>query len=52
MESGWALVAHPCYPSYRGARDQEDCQPLANSSRDPISIKSITNKVLAEWLRW
>jgi hypothetical protein len=27
-------------------------QPLANSSEDPISKKSITKKGLLEWLKW
>jgi hypothetical protein len=42
-----ALAAHTCNPSYSGSRDEEDpglkpAQP--NSSQDPISKKSITEK--------
>jgi hypothetical protein len=41
-----ALIAHACNPSYWGVRDQEDqgSKPAqANSLRDPISKKSITD---------
>jgi hypothetical protein len=41
-----ALVAHAYNPSYSGGRGQEDrgLKPArANSSRDPISKKPITN---------
>jgi hypothetical protein len=46
--SGWAPVAHTCNPSYSGGRDQEDCglKPTwANSSRDPISKKTLHKKL-------
>jgi hypothetical protein len=45
-------VAHACYPSYSGGRDQEDCgskPALANSSQAPIS-KVPSPKGLVEWL--
>jgi hypothetical protein len=40
-------VAHACNPSYSGGRDQEDhgLKPAqANSSRDPISEKTFTER--------
>jgi hypothetical protein len=46
-QSGQALVAQACNPSYSGDRDQEDRDlklAWANSSQDPISRKSITKK--------
>jgi hypothetical protein len=45
---GQVLEAHAYNPSYSGGRDQEDksSKPAhANSSRDPISIKPITNRI-------
>jgi hypothetical protein len=42
-----ALVVHACNPNYSRGRDQEDpgSKPAqANSSRDPISEKSFTQK--------
>jgi hypothetical protein len=47
-------VAHACNPSYSGERDQEDCglKPAqANSSRDSILKKPITEKGWQEWLK-
>jgi hypothetical protein len=47
-------VDHACNPGYSGGRDQEDCSSKpawANSSQDPISKISITEKGLAEGLR-
>jgi hypothetical protein len=38
----WVLVAHACFPSYSGGRDQEDCSskpPWANGFPDPVSKK-------------
>jgi hypothetical protein len=46
-EIGQVLVAHACNPSYSGSRDQEDRdskQAWANSSRDPILKKAITQR--------
>jgi hypothetical protein len=43
----WVLMARACNPYYSGGRDQEDrgSKPAqANSSRDPISKKTITKK--------
>jgi hypothetical protein len=48
------MVVHTCNPSYSEGTDQEDCglkPSLANSSRDPISIKPFTKKRLVEWLK-
>jgi hypothetical protein len=47
-------VARASNPSYSGGRDQKDCSSKpawANSSQDPISKKSITEKELVEWLK-
>jgi hypothetical protein len=47
-------VAHACNLSYSGGRDQEDCgsKPAQeNSSKDPVSKKSITKKGLVEYLK-
>jgi hypothetical protein len=41
-------------PSYSGSRAQEDCSSKparTNSSRDPVSKKSITKIGLVEWLK-
>jgi hypothetical protein len=54
LGNNWMPVAHTCNPSYSGGRDQEADWfevSLANSSRDPISKKPITKKVLMEWLK-
>jgi hypothetical protein len=43
----WASVAHACNPSYSGGRDQEDQgskSSQANSLRDPILKKPITER--------
>jgi hypothetical protein len=48
-------MAHACNPSYLGDRDQEDGSSKlvwANSSRDPISKISNTEKTgLVQWLK-
>jgi hypothetical protein len=52
--SGQVLVAHVCNPSYSGGRNQEDLglkPACANSSRDPISKKTLHKKGLVEWLK-
>jgi hypothetical protein len=52
--SGWTPVTHAYNPSYSGGRNQEDhnLKPVwANSSQDPILKKTITKKVLVEWLK-
>jgi hypothetical protein len=49
-----AKVAHACNPSYSGGRVQEDhgSKPAcANSARDHILKKPITNIELVEWLK-
>jgi hypothetical protein len=51
---GLTQVAHTCNPSYSGGRDQEDggLKPArANSSRDPMLKKPITEKRPVEWLK-
>jgi hypothetical protein len=55
LKTGWALLAHTCNPSYPGGRDQEDhgSKPAqANSSQEPISKKTLSQKIgLVEWLK-
>jgi hypothetical protein len=49
-----SMVDHTCNPSYSGGRDEGDCSSKsawANSSKDPIWKKPITNKGLVEWLK-
>jgi hypothetical protein len=50
----WVLVAHACYPSYSGGRDQEDrgSKPArANSSARPYLEKAFKKLGLVEWLK-
>jgi hypothetical protein len=54
INTGLALVAHTCNPSYSGGRDQEDpgSKPTgANSSRDPILKKKASQKGLVKWFK-
>jgi hypothetical protein len=49
------LIYHIYYPTYLGARDQEDCSSKphwAINSKDPMLKITNTKKELAGWLKW
>jgi hypothetical protein len=50
----WAPRLHAYTPSYSGGRDQEDCSSKpaqANSARNSVSKKNLSQKRVVEWFK-